>query len=249
MDDVQNIDLNLPKQRVYFIKTPLFKRFLSFLIDIMIFNTILGPLRNITEKYSELISGYSVINLNNSFYGSSSYVAVVSLTMIFGFLFFLYNFIFQYYFGQTIGMMFFNTRLVNIGAIERAKKMGKNASMNPGFRNLKNFIENNMSVNLKNSKEGLKLKKSSKESSKENLKENLEEDLKESMNNSVDKIHQKNYISAIPVVQQIFLRNIIFIPILPFVIFWLIDPIFLVIKKERFIDKFVKIGVVEQFLM
>lgn len=210
MDNTQSIDLNLPKEKVYFVKTPVFKRILSFIVDLLIFDFTIGPIKRFAEGYGNLsgASGFSGLSMSSSFFANPSYLTLASITIIIGFLFFIYNFVLQYYLGQTLGMMMFNIRLVNVGAIERAKRTGHGASMN---RDLKKNDDFNLDTK--------------------------------------SKISKKQYISAVPTAAQIFLRNIIFLPIIPFVVLWIVEPIYMLIKKERLLDSWIMIGVVEEFSM
>ena len=232
MDDTQSIDLNLPKEKVYFVRTPVFKRIIAFIVDLMIFDFIIGPLKTFVEGYSGL-SALSDITWNSPVLGNPPYLVLASLTIIIGFIFFLYNFILQYYLGQTLGMMILNIRLVNVGAIERAKRSGQGASMRRELDDLTPRL--NRTAKAEAAKSGKKTR----------LPENPEEDDTDADQN----ISRKQYISAVPTSMQIFMRNIIFIPILPFVLFWILEPIYMLVKKERLLDKWVRIGVVEEFQM
>lgn len=210
MDNTQSIDLNLPKEKVYFVRTPVFKRVLAFLLDLLVFDFTIGPLKRFAEGYANISSmnGFAGLTMGSAYFSSPAYLTLASITILIGFLFFLYNFIMQYYLGQTLGMMMFNIRLVNIGAIERAKRTGHGASMNRELRKDDEFSLDGKS-----------------------------------------KISKKQYISAVPTAAQIFLRNIIFLPIIPFVVLWIVEPVYMLIKKERLLDAWIMIGVVEEFSM
>ncbi|MBN1503381.1 RDD family protein [Candidatus Woesearchaeota archaeon] len=56
-------------------------------------------------------------------------------------------------------------------------------------------------------------------------------------------IQKKNTLS----IWQICLRNLIFLPIFPFILLWVVDPIFLLVKKQRFSDILAKTKVIEVY--
>jgi len=61
--------------------------------------------------------------------------------------------------------------------------------------------------------------------------------------------YDASIFDLIPDKIQILLRNIVFIPIFPMILFWLIDPIYLIFKNERLVDKWFEVKTVEKISM
>jgi hypothetical protein len=56
----------------------------------------------------------------------------------------------------------------------------------------------------------------------------------------------KKIVNVMPTFSQVFLRNVIYIPMFPLFLFLIADPIYLLFKKERFTDSILRISVIEQ---
>ena len=95
--------LNLPKERIFFAKPPVWKRLLAFLIDLSIINLVVAtPFRNIlaqlvprSQSYTEAYN-YVLMNPGVSY---SLYV----VTFLIAFLALIYFTILEWGLGQTIG--------------------------------------------------------------------------------------------------------------------------------------------------
>ncbi|MBN2880547.1 RDD family protein [Candidatus Woesearchaeota archaeon] len=170
LSELKKLGLNLPSRKVYFVRAPIFRRILAFIGDLFIFDFVTSPLKNVI--YGHFTSPFTF---------AGSYASLFSYGVVLSFLFFLYNFLFQYKLGQTPGMMLLQIRLINSGEIVDAVKM-----------------------------------------------------------------KTKTVVNAFPSFNQIFFRNIIFVPVFPLVLMWVFDPIFLVFKKERLSDRFLRLGVVQE---
>jgi len=122
--------LNLPKERIFFAKPPIWKRLLAFLIDLSIINLVIAaPFRNIlaqlipqSQSYAE---AYNYVLMNP---GVSYSIYVV--TFLIAFLALFYFTILEWGIGQTIGK-----KLLGLWVVQDLgdKSISKNKAISPGF--------------------------------------------------------------------------------------------------------------------
>lgn len=118
-------DLNLPKKYLIEVNASVFKRFISFMIDILILNFF------IIESFSGVL--FSIVPKADfaktfAFMKSSpeTMSKVMMLLLIISFLIFMYFFYLQKRFRQTIGMRIMNLKLVNEDIEESSSSKTKN---------------------------------------------------------------------------------------------------------------------------
>lgn len=212
LENLNKLNLNLPQKKTYFAKTSNLKRILAFFVDLLIFDFAISPLKKIMEPF--LGSNISMIQSNYSF--------ISGVVLVVGFLFFLYNYIFQLNFQQTPGMMLTGTFLISSKPIILSK------------------IEDDSDVD--NSDLDLTRSGSDKSNSY------VEPEKIDAQKTTIQK-KSKYVANILPTKLQLFIRNIIFVPLFPLVLFWILDPIYLLFRKERLIDKWFGIKTVEKLSM
>lgn len=104
--------LHLPKQRVTTVPAPIFRRFLAFLLDMLVLDLVVaGPFRHL---FLGLFGGGSIADIQRIVESSRSFsLLVMMLLLLLGLLFLLYFMILEFTLGQTFGKRLFRLRVEN----------------------------------------------------------------------------------------------------------------------------------------
>lgn len=104
--------LHLPKQRVTTVPAPIFRRFLAFVLDMLVLDlAVAGPFRRL---FLGLFGGGSMADIQRIVESSQSLsLLVMSLLLLLGILFLLYFTILEFTLGQTLGKRLFRLRVEN----------------------------------------------------------------------------------------------------------------------------------------
>lgn len=106
------VSLRLPKQRVATVPAPLFRRFLAFVLDMLVLDlAVTGPFRRL---FLGLFGGGSMADIQLIVESSRSLsLTVMALLLLLGILFLSYFAILEFTLGQTLGKRLFRLRVEN----------------------------------------------------------------------------------------------------------------------------------------